>query len=479
MNFRLVFKITGRVLQVEAATMLPPLAVALIYHESLRPFLISIAVLLIVGTLLNRLPNTGSFYNRDGFFTIGVIWLFVGFFGAFPFYFSGCFPSFVDCLFESYSGFTTTGATILAEIESLPRGILFWRSFTHWLGGVGVLALSSIVLPALGVKGQYLSQAETPGPVFSKMVPRQAVTTRITYTIYLILTGAEIGALLLAHMPLYDAFIHAFSSAGTGGFSNLNRSVGGYDSVAIEMIIAVFVLLFSVNFSMYFLLYCRRIKEVFQSSELRFFLGVVAVSTVAIALNLIPVYHSVGQAFRYSFFQVASIISTTGFSSVDFTSQWPQFAQMVLILLMIIGACSGSTGGGMKCSRILILIQCIRREVRRIIHPRMVSVVKLDGKVVEEDNIHTVLVFAFCYFVITLGATLVLSVDNFSFATSFSAALTCISNTGPGLETVGASGNFLGFSPLSKIVLSLCMVIGRLEIFPVLVLFSKQAWRKA
>ena len=478
MNFKLVFKVSGRVLIVLALTMLLPLLVTLIYHESPIPFLVSIAITIAVGFFLSLFSASEHFYAREGFFTVGLIWIMIGIFGALPFYFSGYFPSWVDCMFESFSGFTTTGATILADIEALPKGILFWRSFTHWLGGVGVLALSSALLPALGAHGQYLTQAETPGPVYSKIVPKQAHATKITYTIYCSLTILEILALLIAKMPLYDAFIHTFSTAGTGGFSSKNLSVGSYASPAIDMIIAIFIIMFSVNFAIYFLLVTRRLKDVLKSDELRFFLTVVFLATFVVSINIHPIYQSVGESFRYGFFQVVSIISTTGFSTADFI-QWPQFSQMVLVLLMICGACAGSTGGGMKCSRILLLLRCIRREIHHIIHPRAVSVVKLDGKVVDEDDLRSVLIFSSAYFLITLLAALVLSLDNFSFPTSFTAALTCMSNTGPGLDLVGPCGNFLGFSALSKIVMSLCMVIGRLEILPILVLFSRNAWKKA
>lgn len=401
----------------------------------------------------------------------------MGLFGSLPFFFSGTFPSFIDCVFESFSGFTTTGASILADIESMPRGILFWRSLTHWIGGIGVLALSLILLPTLGARSQYLTKAETPGPVVSKLVPKQSHSTKILYSIYGILTVLEIIILRLAGLPLYDSIIHAFSSAGTGGFSSRNLSVGAYGNPAVEIIIAVFILLFSLNFSVYYLLICKRFRDIWKSDELRFFLLVVLISTVTISFNIQHLFGSLPEAFRYGFFQVTSIISTTGFSTADYTL-WPKFSQMILILLMICGACSGSTGGGMKCSRVLLLFRCIRREIRQIIHPRSVSVVKLDGKVLDEEVVHSVLIFSSAYFLLTLGATLIISLDNFSFSTSFTAVLTCVSNTGPGLELIGPMGNFLSFSALSKLVMCLCMVFGRLEILPILILFSRSAWKR-
>ena len=478
MNFHLVFNITGKVLVLEAAAMLLPALVALLYQESPLPFLYAAAIAAGVGFLLGRLPYKKHFYAREGFFAVGLIWILMGFFGALPFYFCGGFDSFVDCLFECYSGFTTTGATILTNIEALPYGILFWRAFTHWLGGMGVLVLTTALLPSMGLRSHFLIQAESPGPVFSKLRPKQSQTSKILYTIYCVLTLVEAILLKLAGLPLYDSIIHAFSSAGTGGFSNRNLSVGAYGNPVVEMIIAVFVLLFSVNFAMYFLLLCGRAKDVLKSDELRFFLGVVALSTLAISVNIYPLFHSAWESFRYAFFQVTSIISTTGFATADYMA-WPVFSQVILMLLLLCGACAGSTGGGMKCSRILLNFRCLVREIRQIIHPRSVSVVKLDGKVVQENTLHSVLLFTGCYFLITLAATLVVSMDNFSFSTSFTAALTCMSNVGPGLDMVGPSGNFAAFSGLSKVVLSACMVIGRLEIFPILVLFSRSAWRRS
>lgn len=477
MNLKLVSRLVGRVLLVEAFFMLLPLAVALLYQEDPAPFLLTILLMAILGLALSAVPATRHFYAREGFFAVGLIWLVTGVMGALPFYFSGTFPSFVDCLFESVSGFTTTGATILTDIEAQPRGILFWRAFTHWMGGMGVLVLLTALLPSLGIRSHYLTQAETPGPVFSKLVPKQSQTSKILYTIYFAMTSLEVVLLKLAGMPLYDAFIHAFSTAGTGGFSNRNASVGAYGSPVIEMIIAVFALLFSVNFSVYFLVLHRRLKEALKSDELRFFLGVVAAATVVITLDLLPMYQNALESLRYAFFQVASIISTTGFATADYVL-WPQLSQLVLVLLMFCGACAGSTGGGVKCSRVLMLLRAIRREIHQIAHPRSVEVVKLDGKVAEESTVHSVLVFVGCYGLILLGAALVVSLDNMPFDVSFSAALTCLSNVGPGLSAIGPTGNFSGFSDLSKLVLSLCMIVGRLEIFPILVMFSARTWRR-
>ena len=477
MNLKLVFKVVGRVLLLESIALFLPLLVALLYGESPKPFLLTIALVAGMGALLSSLSARRSFYLRDGFASVGLIWLITGLVGALPFWFCGYFPTFVDCLFESCSGFTTTGATILTDIEALPKGILFWRSFTHWLGGMGVLVLATAVVPSLGIRSHYLTQAESPGPVFSKLVPKQSQSSKILYSIYFSLTLLEVICLKLAGMPLYDSFIHAFSTAGTGGFSNRNASVGAYGSPVIELIIAIFILLFSLNFAVYFLLLTRRFREILESDELRFFLLVVAGATGIITLNILPLYENVWASLRYAFFQVTSIISTTGFGTADFVL-WPQFSQLILVLLMFCGACAGSTGGGMKCSRVLILLRSIRRELRRIVHPRAVEVVKLDGKVVDENTIYSCGIFVGCYLLVILAGALVISLDGWSFSVCFSSALTCVSNVGPGLEIVGPTGNFAAFSPLSKVVMSLSMIVGRLEIFPVLVLFSRSTWRR-
>ena len=479
MNFHLVFNITGKALLIEGAAMILPLVVALLYGESPLPFLCSIAIILAVGFALSKLPYKKHFFAREGFFTVGLIWVLMGLFGALPFYFCGNeqFARYIDCVFECISGFTTTGSTILSNIEDLPKGILFWRAFTQWLGGMGVLVLTTALLPSMGLRSHFLIQAESPGPVFSKLTPKQSHTSKILYSIYCVMTLTEALLLKLAGMSWYDSLIHSFSSAGTGGFSNYNASVAAFNSPLIEMIISVFVVLFSINFAMYFLLLCGRARDVLKSDELRFFLCVVAAATLLISFNIFPLYRSVWQSFRYAFFQVATIISTTGMATADYMT-WPVFSQVVLILIMLCGACAGSTGGGLKCSRVLLNLRCLFREIRQIIHPRSVSVVKLDGKVVEESTLRSVLTFTCCYFFIIFAATTVVSLDNFSFATSFSAAMTCVSNVGPGLDAVGPAGNFSAFSALSKTVLSACMVIGRLEIFPILVLFSRGAWTR-
>lgn len=477
MNIKLVLKVLGRLLQIEACAMALPALCALCYRESIMPFLLSAAIMAGTGTLLSLLHTDRRFFIREGFAAVGLIWLSTCLMGALPFWFSGEFASFVDCFFEASSGFTTTGSTILTDIESMSRGILFWRSFTHWLGGMGVLVLATAVLPSMGVRSQYLTQAESPGPVFSKLVPKQSQTSKILYGIYFFLTLSETILLKLAGMPLYDALIHAFSSAGTGGFSSRNASVGAYGSPLIDVIITVFILMFSVNFAVYYLLLTKKFRDILSSDELRFFLTVVVISTTLITISILPIYGNVLQALRYAAFQVASIISTTGFGTADYVL-WPQISQLILVLIMFCGACAGSTGGGMKCSRVLVLLRTIRREIHRILHPRSVEVVTLDGKLVETDTVHSILTFVGCYLLLVLAGALVVSIDGESFAVSFSAALTCMSNVGPGLEKIGPVGNFAAFSPIPKVVLSLLMITGRLEIFPILILFSRSTWQK-
>jgi len=477
MNIKLVLKLVGRVLLLEAAALAIPLTVALLYREDPLPFLLAIAIVAAVGAALSALPAKSQFFTREGFTAVALIWIFTGLVGALPFLFSGWFATPMDAIFESCSGFTTTGSTILTDIEALPKGILFWRAFTHWLGGMGVLVLATAILPKLGIRSHYLTQAETPGPVFSKLVPKQSQTSKILYEMYFALTSAEVVCLKLAGMPLYDALIHSFSTAGTGGFSNRNASVGAYDSVAVDVIITVFMLLFSINFAVYFLILTKKWREALASDELRFFLSVVAGATAVLTLTNLGVYGHLGTSLRYAAFQVASIISTTGFGTADFVL-WPQFSQLIIILLMFCGASAGSTGGGMKCSRVLLLLRGIRREVHHITHPRSVKVVKLDGKLVSEGTLHSLLVFVGAYMATIFTAALIVSLDGQSFAVSFSAALTCVSNVGPGLEAIGPSGNFAAFSGLTKGVLSLCMIVGRLEIFPILVLFSPSTWKR-
>lgn len=479
MNFKTVFRVAGFTLLVEAAAMLLPMGVALYYGEDPSPFLKTIGIMVVLGLLsVFALRGQRKFFAREGFFSVGLIWVLSGVFGALPFWFSGQFGSYVDCFFETISGFTTTGSTILTVIEGLPLGLLFWRSFTHWLGGMGVLILTTALLPFLGINSTHLIRAESPGPVKSKLVPRASQSSKILYAIYLGLTIIQVLCLRIAGMPLYDSFIHAFGTAGTGGFSNRNLSVGAYGNPTFEIIITIFMILFSLNFALYFLVLTGKIKQALKSDELRFFLAVTAIATAIISINIAASMPTYADAVRTAAFQVASVISTTGFATADF-NRWPELSRMLLVILMFIGACAGSTGGGMKCSRILVILRTIKAQVRSIIHPRAVSVVKLDGAPLSDSTVRTIYTYFATYIFITFVSALVVGLDNFSFGTTLTAVITCISNVGPGLEAVGPMGNFAAFSPLSKLVLSMCMVIGRLEIFPILVLFSRSAWKRS
>lgn len=477
MNRRLVLNLLGKVLMVEGAAMIPSLLIAVWYGEGdIDALLMSTAITLLCGVVLNRIIVTNeNLRAREGFATVAISWIALSLFGGLPFFFDGRI-SFIDSFFESASGFTTTGSTILTNVEALPKGLLFWRSFTHWIGGMGVLVLSMAVIPKMGARALHLLRAESTGLNPGKLVPRLGNTTRILYLIYLGLSILMFVMLLFCGMDWYDSLIHVFGTAGTGGFSNYNASVGHFQSPVIDFIIATFLLLFGVNFSLYFYLINKNLKDIWDNEEFRWYIIIVAASVAIIAINIFPAYGRVGQALRYGYFQVASIITTAGYVTADF-NLWPQISRVVLVLLMFIGCSAGSTGGGIKVIRVLLLGKTINREVHRTIHPRGVTVVKLQGKAVEEGVLSQVATFFFTYmFAIVIGV-LVVSLDNFDFESTFTAVLACISNIGPGLGMVGPIGNFSEFSGFSKIVLAMLMIVGRLEIYPVLMLLSRATWK--
>ena len=477
MNLKLILRMLGRTLQLEALCLLLPLAVALGYHEDPRPFLLTILPVAVLGTAFSRLLARPDFYHREGFAVVGLIWVVLSLLGALPFLFSGQFGGYVDCLFEIVSGFTTTGASILTKIEGLPKGLLFWRSFSSWIGGIGVVVFLLALLPKLGDRSQVLVQAESPGPVFSKLVPRTARSSQILTLIYLGLTGAEIAALLLAGMPLYDAAVNTFATVCTGGFSVLNASIAGYGMPVCEVIITVFMLLSSLNLGVFYLLWSRQWGLVRKNEELYFFLGVVAGAVLLVFLCIVPGYGGPGHALRDAAFQVASVVSTTGFSTANY-DLWPGLAKLVLVGLMFLGGCAGSTAGGIKCARVLLMARGAGRSLRRFSSPRSVKVVKLDGSPVEESVLNSVFVFFLLYLLILAAAGAVVSLDGVSLTTSFTAALACLSNIGPGLEAVGPAGNFAALSALSKVTLTAAMLAGRLEIFPILILLRPDTWRR-
>ena len=474
----MVFFILGRILMVEAALMLPSVIVGLIYGErATLSFAIPIAALALIGFIISyKRPRNREIYARDGFFVVAAAWVVMSLFGALPFYFSGCFNSYADCFFEVVSGFTTTGASILSDVEALPHCILFWRSFTHWVGGMGVLVFVMAILPLSEERSLYLMKAESPGPVVGKLVPKMKDTARMLYGIYIVLTFLCIMFLLFGGMPVFDALCHAFGTAGTGGFGVKNAGMSFYNSAYIEMVIAVFMLLFGINFNIFYLILLGNIKDALKSEELRWYLGIVGASTLIISLNIMNTFK--GQSFRYAFFQVASIITTTGFATTDFNITFPEASKSILVLLMIIGACAGSTGGGLKVSRLLIILKNFKSEIKKLLHPRAVTVVKLEGKPLDKSISKNTVTYFMMYMVIMIASCLLISWDNFDFTTNSTAVIACFNNIGPGLGAVGPMGNYGGYSVLSKIVLSFDMLFGRLEILPMLVLFTPAAWRK-
>ena len=470
--------VIGRILLTEAALLMLPMAVALAYGEAAAPFLIPALLLAIIGLVLGlRTPKRSSLYARDGFAVVALAWVLMSVFGALPFVISGDIPHFVDAFFETVSGFTTTGASILTEIEPLGRGLLFWRSFTHWVGGMGVLVFVMAILPMNDGHGMHLMRAEVPGPTVGKLVSRMSDTAKILYGIYLAMTVIETVLLLLGGMSLYDSLIHAFGTAGTGGFSCRNLSVGAYDSVYFDVVISVFMLLFGVNFNLYYFLLIRRFKDVVRSEELRAYLLIVSASVLAIAVNISHLYQSFGASLRYALFQVSSIITTTGYATADFNT-WPAFSKAILVILMFVGACAGSTGGGMKVARVVILVKTSFCDMRRMLHPNAVATVRFEGKPIGEKNIRSVHLFLTVYLIVFTVSCLLLSLEEMDLVTTFTAVAACMNNIGPGLEVVGPMGNFASFSLWAKLLLSFDMLVGRLEIFPMLLLFAPSIWKR-
>lgn len=480
MSYRMILRTTGAVMLIEAAVMVIMTLVSLIYRENPLPFLITIVILVIIGISLFRVKITQkSFFAKEGYVTAAITWLVLSLFGALPFYLNGGFGNYINCFFEAVSGFTTTGATILSEIESLPKGILLWRSTTHFIGGMGILVLATAIIPTGSNRSHHLMRAEMPGPTAGKLVPRLSQSSKILYGIYVALTVLEVIALLLADISLFDSINIAFATAGTGGFTVTNTSIAAYDSVAVDLITSVFMLMFSLNFTIYFLMLIKNFTSVKKNQELWFFLGTVAAAILLIAINIRNVYDSFWQGLRYALFTVSSTISTTGFVLTDYDLLWPTFSKCIILLLTAIGACAGSTGGGIKVSRILVFLKSIAQEIRQIIHPRSVSVIRVDDTPVNTGVTHSIMRFLAAWVFCFIGGVLLVSLNNFDFTTTFTAVLTCISNVGPGLGAVGPVMNFNGMSIFSKIVLSFLMLLGRLEIFPLLIFFSPKTWRNS
>lgn len=480
MNFKLLANLLGRILCAEAAFLLPAAGVSLYYHElgALRSILISAGITAVAGVLL-MLPRPAhkNYFAGEGFVSVAMAWIVLSLFGALPFYIGGEIPSYVDCVFETISGFTTTGASILPNVEVLSKGLLYWRSFTHWLGGMGVLVFILAIDPLHRGSGQsvHLLRAESPGPTVDKLVPKLHQSAKILYCIYIGLTILEFLILLLGGMPVFDALTVAYGTAGTGGFAIRADSIGGY-SVFLQAVVTVFMALFGVNFSIYYLVLRGRLRAVLRSEELRLYVGIMVGTAVLITCNTRHLYDSVLMAFHHSFFQVSSIMTTTGFATVDF-NLWPEFSKVLLLLIMIVGACGGSTGGGIKVSRLLLLLKSMKLEFKKFFSPRSVLAVHMDGKPTGDRTIRGVGLFMTAYLLITAFSILLVSTNNFGIETSLSAVLACINNIGPGLGMVGPMSCYDVFGAGAKLILCVDMLLGRLEILPLLMLFAPSVWR--
>ena len=479
MNKSIIRYILSRVLQFEAVFLLLPVIVSLIYKEKDGLcFLIVSLCALALGTFGSKfLPKSKVFYAREGFVTVSLSWILISLVGAIPFVITGAIPSYVDAVFETVSGFTTTGASILTDVEAMSYTCMFWRCFTNWIGGMGVLVFIMAVVPLSGSHNMHLMKAESPGPDVGKLVPKVKDTAKILYGMYMGLTGVLIISLLIAKVPLFDAFVLSFSTMGTGGFGRWNASLGAY-STAVQTIVIIFMILCGVNFNAYFLIIKGKIKDFFKIEEIRTYLLILLAGAVIITLLVRGNYSSYGEAFHHASFQIASIMSTTGFSTADF-DLWPTLAKTILVCTMVIGGCAGATAGGIKVSRLLLLFRTIGRELSHLTHPRSVRKIRMDSQPVLEETIKGVQSFFIAYAILVILSTIIVSIDNFDFQTSFTSVISMAGNIGPGLGMVGPTGNYSQFSDCSKIVLIFDMLAGRLEIFPMLVLFYAGTWRKS
>ena len=478
MNRSLILFFTGRLIRIEALLLLLPLLVSAIYRESCFWSFLSVIVLcLIAGQTMmwTFKPKSYTIYAREGFIIVALSWLVCSALGALPFVLSGEIPSYTDAFFETVSGFTTTGASILTNVEALSRGLLFWRSFTHWVGGMGILVFIVALLPGVSDRSIHILKAEMPGPIMGKLKPRLKDTAKILYLIYIAMTLLQILLLLAGGMPLFDSVVHAFGTAGTGGFGIKADSIASY-SPYLQWIITIFMLLFSLNFNLYFLLYRRKVKDVLKSSELWCFMGIVAGSIALVTLNILKMYPSFWESLRHGAFQVSSIISTSGFATTDF-DLWPSFSKAILLVLMFIGACAGSTGGGLKVSRVIILFKSVKQELTKMLHPRSVGSVKFEGKTLDSATTGSVRNYFALYMICFFSIFLLLSLEPFSVETNFSAVAACFNNIGPGLDAVGPTLSYAQYGVFSKWLLSFAMLLGRLEIFPLLLALSPSTWR--
>ncbi len=474
MNKRKIVSFIGRIILIEAALMVLPLLVALYYGDGdAWVFAVTILAALIPGVLMARVRQSDRrLSSRDGYFIVAATWIIISLIGAIPLYMAGGFRSYWSALFEIASGFSTTGASVLAQPELLGHGVLFWRSFTHWIGGMGVLVFVMMVMPMENDNSMHLVRAEVPGPTAGKLVPRMRTTSMILYGIYAAMTMILLVLLLLGGMPLFDSFCIAFGTAGTGGFAVSSAGVAGYHSAYIEILLGIFMLLFGVNFNVYHLLLLGKVKDALKSEEVKAYLGIVITATVLISINTFSRVTGLGTTVRNAFFQVASIMTTSGFATVDFNF-WPEFSKHTLVLLMIIGACAGSTGGGFKVSRLIILLKAMMAEVRHIITPKAINPVRIDGKPIDKETLNSIRIYAAAYLILICLFTWILSLDGKDLTTNVTAVLSCFNNIGPGLGGVGPMNNFGIYSDWAQVLLSLCMLTGRLEIFPMLLLFGR------
>jgi len=477
MNYSIIRYVLGTVLKFESLFLCLPLLVALLYRESCAmDFFVVMLICLTVGELLSfKKPKSYVFYAVEGYISVSLSWIALSLFGALPFWMSHEIPSYIDALFEAISGFTTTGASILPNVEALSHGCLFWRSFTHWIGGMGVLVFVLAVFPLRGGQGMFLMKAESPGPSVEKLVPHVRTTATILYAVYTVMTIVEILLLFFTGMPFFDSVTLSLGTAGTGGFGIRNDSIGSY-AMHLQVIITVFMILFGVNFNAYYLMLRGKLKNAF-SEEVKVYLGIILCSSLAIAWNIRHIFPNPLEALNHAFFQIASVITTTGYSTVDF-NKWPAFSTTIMITVMFIGACAGSTGGGIKVSRVAILIKSAVQELFLVKHPRGVSRVKLDGHIVDKETVRSVNTFMCSYVLIYMASLLIVSLDEFDFTTNFTAIVATLNNIGPGLSLVGPASNFGLFSDLSKVTLMLDMLIGRLELMPMLVLFAPVTWKR-
>ncbi len=480
MNHKTVFNVVGKIVLVEALLLSLPAVVSLIYREDcFWAFLTVIALSVLIGSLLTWIPKAKDavIYAKEGFVIVSLAWISMSLIGALPFFLTGEIPNYIDAFFETVSGFTTTGASILTDVESMSRGLLFWRSETHWVGGMGVLVFVMALIPNLSERSIHVLRAEVPGPTVGKLVPRIKDTAKILYSIYIVLTALEIVLLLCGGMPLFDSVVHAFGTAGTGGFGVKADSIAGY-SPYLQWVVTIFMLLFGVNFNLYYLILIRRFRSVFKSEELWVYIGIVVTAVVLVGINIWPLYQNVAEVLRLSAFQVSSILTTTGFSTANF-NLWPPFSKAILVVLMMIGACAGSTAGGLKVARVVLMFKQLRNELQRLLHPRAIKTVSFEGKRTDTLTLNGVNIYFSVYMILLVLVMLLLSLDSgMSFEADVTAAIACFNNIGPGLAEVGPLGSYAGYSDLSTFVLSLAMLLGRLEIFPLLLFLSPSTWSK-